>query len=115
MQKRGMKKTFRLSEPGKETPRVIDAIKCEVNKYLKRERRKKLPEGVDFWDFNCQIGADQETPVKKHVAELGKAIDAVAAAGATAVFVEILATPGHRTKRVPEPEAGEADSDRAFD
>ena len=31
MQKRGMKKTFRLSEPGKETPRVIDAIKCEVN------------------------------------------------------------------------------------
>ncbi len=115
MQKRGMKKTFRLSESGKETPRVIDAIKCEVNKYVKRERRKKLPEGVDFWDFNCQIGADQETPVKKHVAELGKAIDAVATAGATAVFVEILATPGHRTKRVPEPEAGEADSDRAFD
>ncbi len=53
--------------------------------------------------------------MKKHVAELGKAIDAVAAAGATAVYVEILAIPGHRTKRVPEPEAGEADSDRAFD
>ena len=53
--------------------------------------------------------------MKKHVAELGKAIDAVFAAGATAVYVEILATPGHRTKRAPEPEAGEADSDRAFD
>ena len=46
-----MKKTFPLHVPGKEDPRVVEAIKVTLTKYVKRERRKKLPEGVDFWDF----------------------------------------------------------------
>jgi len=110
-----MKKTFRLSEPGKATPRVLDAIKCEVNKYVKRERRKPLPEGVDFWDFSCQVGRDQEPPVKKHVAEISQAIDAAAQQGGAAVYVEILATPGHRMKKATEPEAGAPERNDSFD
>lgn len=94
-----MKKTFPLQVPNKATPRVIDSIKHEVKKYLKRERAKKLPEGVDFWDFACKVGADSATAAKVHVAELNKAIDSAAQPDTGAVYVEILAKPGHRAKR----------------
>ena len=46
-----MRKTFSLTHEKIKTPRLVDAIKHEVKKYLKRERNKKLAEGVDFWDF----------------------------------------------------------------
>jgi hypothetical protein len=95
-----MKKTFQLKAPGKEDQRVVEAIKNEVRKYVKRERRKTLPEGVDFWDFDCRVGQDKAEPVIKHLAEVAGAIDAAALTeGATEVYVEILAKPGHRTKK----------------
>jgi uncharacterized protein DUF6172 len=94
-----MKKTFLLQELGKENPRVVESIKNDVRKYVKRERRKTLPEGVDFWDFDCKVGADHIEPANKHLAELGAAIDAIALAGGTTVYVEILSKPGHRTKK----------------
>ena len=98
-----MKKTFPLHEPGKDDPRVVEAIKNDVRKYVKRERRKALPEGVDFWDFNCKVGRDKEAPETKLLPEVAGAIDAAAEAGGTEVYVEILAAPGHRIPRVPAP------------
>ena len=46
-----MRKIFPLEVHGLKPPRVIESIKHDVRKYLKRERRKALPEDVDFWDF----------------------------------------------------------------
>ncbi|MEI8310531.1 MAG: DUF6172 family protein [Verrucomicrobiota bacterium] len=96
-----MKKTFPLRVPGKEDVRVVEAIKVTVTKYVKRERRKTLPEGVDFWDFQCQVGPCSETAAGAHLSAVPKAIDAVALAGAPEVFVEVLACPGHRAKKPP--------------
>ncbi|MCW8834381.1 MAG: DUF6172 family protein, partial [Colwellia sp.] len=56
-----MRKTFSLSHEKIKTPRLVDSIKHDVKKYLKRERNKKLPEGVDFWDFDCKYGHSEET------------------------------------------------------
>ncbi len=97
-----MKKTFPLSAPGKDNQRVIEAVKNDVRKYVKRERRKPLPEGVDFWDFDCKVGATETESVVKHLAEVTDAIDAIAAGEGTKVYVEILAKPGHRAKRIVE-------------
>jgi len=47
-----MKKTFNLTHPKIKVPRLVEAIKSEVKKYIKRERRKTLPPKVDFWDFD---------------------------------------------------------------
>lgn len=100
-----MKKTFQLKEPAKADARVLEAIKQDVRKYVKRERRKALPTGVDFWDFDCQLGVDQAPPKALHLAELTPAIEAAAQTkGIGSVYVEILAKPGHRTKK-PMPEA----------
>lgn len=97
-----MKKTFPLSAPGHQAPRVVEQIKAEVRKYVKRERKKKLPEGVDFWDFDCKVGQGEGSPETKHIEEIIPAIDQAAAAAAEAVYIEILAKPGHRTGGKPK-------------
>ncbi len=94
-----MKKTFPIEIEGKKPERVVDSIKHEINKYLKRERKKKLPEGADFWDFDCQVGVNKEEATPKHVAELSKAIDAVLAAESKIVYIEIIAKPAARTRK----------------
>lgn len=108
-----MKKTFPLKQPGKADARVIEAVINDVRKYVKRERRKALPVGVDFWDFDCKVGADGAEPVVKHWEEVVPAIEAAAKAESTRVYVEILAKPGVRTKKpvvaVAAPEAASAD------
>jgi hypothetical protein len=94
-----MKKTFPLNVPGHQPPRVVAAIKADIRKYVKRERRKALPEGVDFWDFDCKLGQGGEAPVVKHVEDLIPAIDDAAAKACESVYIEILAKPGVRAKK----------------
>ncbi len=94
-----MKKTFPLTAPNHQPPRVIEQIKSDVRKYLKRERKKPLPEGVDFWDFNCKVGLGEAAPETRHVEEITAAIDQAAAAGCASVYIEILAKPAHRKAR----------------
>ncbi len=106
-----MKKTFPLKVPGREDQRVVEAIKNDIRKYVKRERRKALPTGVDFWDFACKVGLEQAAPEARHVAEVIPAIEAAAKNGCTAVYVEIIAIPGHRTKKPLPPAVGAAPRD----
>ncbi len=94
-----MKKTFPLTSEKHQPARVVEQIKSDVRKYVKRERKKTLPEGVDFWDFNCKVGQGDLAPEPKHVEEVIPAIDAAAAAQCPSVYVEILATPGHRKSK----------------
>jgi hypothetical protein len=91
-----MRKLFPLAHPGHKPPQVVASIKNEVRKYLKRERRKALPEGVDYWDFDCQVGPDRDAPKPTHIATLTAAIDTAAEQGWANVYIEILAKPGRR-------------------
>lgn len=102
-----MKKSFPLEDPRHKhkPPRVVEGIKSDVRKYIKRERRKELPEGVDFWDFACRTGKDDATASDTHVEGLTAAIDTASRESWPAIYIEILAKPGHRTpKAKPEPE-----------
>lgn len=94
-----MKKVFPLTSPNHQAPRVVEQIKNDIRKYLKRERKKSLPEGVDFWDFNCKIGLGETEPEIKHVEEIVPAIDQAAASACESVYIEILATPGYRKSK----------------
>lgn len=100
-----MKKTFQLTIEGKNRDRVIEATKHEIRQYVKRERRKTLPDGVDFWDFDCKFGTSQDNAQGVHFATLTALIDAVATEGGDAFYLELLAKPGRRTARAkPESE-----------
>ncbi len=108
-----MKKIFPFQISGQADQRVLEGIKNDVRKYIKREQRKALTEGVDFWDFTCKVGQDQAEPVAKHSKEVVAAIELVAQSEAKSVYVEILAIPGHRLKKAvaetPEAEIPDAD------
>ena len=94
-----MKKTFQMSHPKIKVPRLVEAIKHEVKKYLQRERRKPLPPGVDFWDFDCRFGADEAGSEVVHVADINKAISRAEEQQLASFYLEILAKPGHRSNK----------------
>ena len=88
-----MKKTFPLQVEGKHPDRLLDATKHEIRKYMKRERRRDLPVGADFWDFDCRFGADKDAAAVLPVAELTAALDTLAQGGGEQCYVELLAKP----------------------
>lgn len=98
-----MKKTFQLAVEGKHPDRVLDAVKHEIRKYVRRERRRDLPEGVDFLDFDCKFGLSAEVAETVHFATLTALIDSAARDGASAFYVEIVAKPGVRRLRSDAP------------
>lgn len=106
-----MKKTFLLNIEGKHRDRVLDATKHEIRKYVKRQRRKPLPAGVDFWDFDCKFGTSVADAAVVHFATITALIDAVAAAGGDAFYLEMVAKNGYR-KAKP---AGAPDSEVDLD
>ncbi len=97
-----MKKNFSLKSSNRTPERQGDAIKHEIKKYLKRERNKDLPEGVDFWDFNCKIGLTADESKSIVIADISSFIDKTIETKNESFYIEILAKPGHRT---PKPQA----------
>ncbi len=102
-----MRKTYPLRPEGKHPDRVLDAVKHDIRKYQKRERRRELPAGAHFWDFDCRFGADQDSAQTVHPGELIGLLDTLAKEGAPQCYVELLAKPAVRQPRPPgaEPEA----------
>jgi hypothetical protein len=112
-----MRKIFLLRADGKHPDRVLEAVKHEIRKYIKRERRRDLPEGADFWDFDCKFGADKEAAAVIAPAELTAALDTLAQAGGEQCYVELLAKPAVWERRPVGQAAGRpaAQSDDAPD
>ena len=97
-----MKKTFNLTHPKIKVPRLVEGIKYEVKKYIKRERRKILPPKADFWDFDCRFGVDEASSDVIHVSAINKSISQAESKQLESFYLEILAKPGHRTKKPKE-------------
>jgi hypothetical protein len=95
-----MKKTFTLTDPKIRKDRLVEAVRRDIKKYIKRERNKKLPEGVDFWDFDCKFGQTAEEAKEIHLSEITKSIDKIVELQVEAFYLEILVKPGHRTKKI---------------
>ena len=97
-----MKKTFKMTHPKIKVPRLVEAIKYEVKKYIRRERRKTLPADVDFWDFDCRFGADEASSEVIHLSAINKAISQAEAEQLESFYLEILVKPGYRSKKPKE-------------
>ncbi len=102
-----MKKVFPLKVPGRVDQRVVEAVKNDVRRYVKRELRKTPPEGFDGWALQCRAGGDRESATVCELKEISRIIDAVANAGGTAVYVEIVAEPSQRESADTSPEDGQ--------
>jgi len=105
-----MKKIFRLTNEKKKPERIIEASKHEIRKYLKRERGKKLPEGADYWDFDCCFGQNGEETQPIHVAEITSALDKSYESKWEQCYIEIIAKPAQREVKVTEEKLSEDQS-----
>ena len=87
-----MKKIFKLSDEKRHEDRVLDAVKNEIRKYVKREKKKDLPDKVTmYWDFDCKVGATAENAKVVTYETLIKELDVVKATGVTECYVEVIA------------------------
>ncbi len=91
-----MKKTFVLNHPKIIPARQVESIKHEIKKYIKRERNKTLPEGVDYWDFDCKYGATEQEAQIIHLSEINKYIDSGELEQGCSFYIEILVKNGIR-------------------
>jgi len=87
-----MKKIFKFKDDKRDEARVLDAIKHEIRKYVKREKKKDLPsKATMYWDFDCKIGESSTTAKVVVYEELIKALDSIKLSGKEECYVEILA------------------------
>jgi len=91
-----MKKTFNITHPKIKVARLFEGVKHDVKKYVKRERNKKLPAGVDFWDFDCKYGLTEGESEVVHLSAINKHIDEAEKSGLTSFYVEIIVKEGFR-------------------
>jgi len=99
-----MKKIFKLTDAKKHEDRVLEAVKNDIRKYVKREKKKKLEDAkTTYWDFDCKVGATADDAKVVSYEELIKEIDVVKATGVTEVYVEVLAKVVDKPLKVEEP------------
>ena len=91
-----MKKIFQLNVEGRHPDRLLEASKHDIRKYVARQRRAALPEGVDYWDFACRFGPTEADAAPVHFATLIGLMAAAAKDGKTSFFVDILGQKGYR-------------------
>lgn len=93
-----MKKTFDLTHPNIKTARRLEAVRRDINRYVKRERNKTLPDGVDFWDFDCRFGDTEASAEVVHLSDIKSCLDDAEQRHLTSFYVEILVKEGRRRK-----------------
>ncbi len=93
-----MKKVFPLQQENKHPDRVIEAIKNEIRKYLKRERKKKLPEDAVFWDFDCRFGQTCDDAQSVKPSEVITSLDKAKEASWKVCYVEIISRASFKEK-----------------
>lgn len=86
-----MKKTFQLNVKNKKRDRVVEAIKNEVRKYIKRERNKKLPKDTDFWQFECKYAKNGDLVKTIRFNDIIPSIDDAALSDVDSFYLEIIA------------------------
>ena len=92
-----MKKTFKLDIDGKHPDRLLEATKHEIRKYIRREKRRDLPEKHDYWDFDCKFGKSDSDAATIHPGDITKNIDTAKSENWDAFYIEILRTAKKRT------------------
>lgn len=94
-----MKKTFKLNIENKHPDRLLESIKHEIRKYIKREKRKPLPADVDFWDLKCKFAKNSDEPEVIDFNEITNCINEAVAEKCDTFYMEIISTEGIKPKK----------------
>jgi len=104
-----MKRVFSLTHAKIKPARLIDAARHEIKKYMKKERTKALPEGVDFWDFEVKFGKDEASAEVIHLKEINRYMEQAEKNGEASFYIEVLPKAGVRSYVPPVAELDEVE------
>lgn len=94
-----MKKTFKLQIENKTQDRVVESIKNEIRKYIKREQRKPLPKDKDYWFFDCKFAKNEQTPQEIPFADIIRYVNEASNEKCESFYLEILARAEEKSKK----------------
>ncbi len=97
-----MKKIYELTAVNKEAERVIEAIKNDIRKYIKREKRKTLPEGMNVWNIDCKFAQNDADPVRIQFQDITKCIDEAAELDCKSIYIELLSNAIKKERKIEE-------------
>jgi len=87
-----VKKVFQIEQERLKPDRAVDAIKNELRKYVKREKKKDLPnKKTMYWDFDCKFGKSAELAEVCTFEEISTKLNSVVDEGWKTCYVEIMA------------------------
>ena len=87
-----MKKIFKIEQEKVKPDRAVDAIKNELRKYIKREKRKPLEDKqTTYWDFDCKFGQSEEQAKECDFNTIITELSGVVKAGWSECYIEIIA------------------------
>lgn len=95
-----MKKTYKLVDEKRNIERIIEAIKYDVRKYIKREKNKKNTSDEFVWKFNCKSAVTEEDAESISFLDITKTIDAVATSKDETFYIEIVVYEEQRPAKV---------------
>lgn len=87
-----MKKVFQIQQERIKPDRAVDAIKNELRKYAKREKKKELPnKSTMYWDFDCKFGKTAEIATVCSFEEISTQLNSLVEDGWKECYVEVIA------------------------
>jgi CCR4-NOT transcriptional regulation complex NOT5 subunit len=87
-----MKKIFKIEQEKLKPERAVDAIKNELRKYVKREKKKDLPnKKTMYWDFDCKFGKSSEFAKDCDFDYIFTELSGVVNAGWSECYIEVIA------------------------
>ncbi len=92
-----MKKRFLLKEENKNSDRLLEAIKHQIRKYIKREKRKTVSDEDNILRFICKFGKDNEEVDTISFVDITKCINEAAEEDCESFYIEIIAHEVPRT------------------
>ena len=97
-----MKKTYQLTAENKKPERVVEAIKNDIRKYIKREKRKALPEGMNVWNMDCKFAKNDATAEVIEFQDIMKSIDLSVEENAQSIYIEIISIAIKKERKIEE-------------
>ncbi len=87
-----MKKVFKIEQERIKPDRAVDAIKNDLRKYVKREKKKDLPnKKTMYWDFDCKFGKSADLATVCSFEEISTQLNSVVAEGWSKCYIEVIA------------------------
>ncbi len=106
-----MNKRFLLKEKNKNSDRLLESIKHQIRKYIKREKRKVINDEDNILRFACKFAKNNEEVDTISFVDITKCINEASQEDCESFYIEIIA---HEVPRIIKKKAPKNISNEAL-